>query len=168
MNARFPRQELIRRVEALAQRKHDIAISNMDAEQFLLELPAQLITPRFVYCDPPYVKKSDRLYFNFYTFEDHRRISETIRSILGENWVVSYDYSEYIESLYLGQMSLVYSLQYHALRAYLGREIFIFANNLNLPKTSVIKSIQAAINVKGISAEHLDQPDNFAPKLKVI
>ena len=73
MNARFPRQELIRRVEALAQRKHDIAISNMDAEQFLLEPPAQLITPRFVYCDPPYVKKSDRLYFNFYTFEDHRR-----------------------------------------------------------------------------------------------
>jgi DNA adenine methylase len=145
IDARFPRNELIRRIENIAARKNAITLRNWDAEKFILEHIPTLPSKTLVYCDPPYFAQSSRLYLNQYKAEDHARIAKVIQKKLARKWVVSYDSAPEIQNYYHDRQSFLYYLQYNASRTYKGQEIFIFSDGLKVPGKSSISYINDAI-----------------------
>lgn len=151
MDARFSRNELIRRIEAIAAKRDSITLCNLDAEKFITTYIPQLPENTLVYCDPPYFSQSSRLYLNHYTAKDHARVAATIQHHLPRYWVVSYDSAPEIRSFYQDRRSFIYSLQYNADKVYKGREIFIFSDYLILPFNSSLPYINEAIHASRAS-----------------
>ena len=146
IDARFPRNDLIHRIEAIASRKTQIRIRNWDAEKFLTNYVSKLPENSLVYCDPPYFRKADRLYPNHYEAEDHARIAKVIQSKVKRPWVVSYDSCDEISSLYRKRKTFQYWLQYNASKAYKGAEFFIFSDKIRIPANSCLPAIHEALN----------------------
>jgi DNA adenine methylase len=144
IDARFPRGELVRRIQAIAYKKGAITLKNWDAEKFLTKHIPTLPPNTLVYCDPPYFRKADRLYLNFYAPEDHARVAKVVQK-LRRPWIVSYDNAQAILALYCERRSFVYGLQYNASRAYKGREVFFFSDKLTLTRTSALPAINQVI-----------------------
>jgi len=144
MDARFQKKNLVSRIEAIANVGNYIKITKYDAEKLLAKL-SESNNKNFIYCDPPYLNKGDKLYFNHYKKEDHKRISKLIQSVKGNYWVVSYDYNDYISNLYKKRKKFVYNLQYNASKVYYGQELFIFSNSLKIPKESIIPQINLVL-----------------------
>jgi DNA adenine methylase len=147
MDARFSRNELIRRIEVIAAKNSLITIKNWDAERFMAEHIPTLPEKSLIYCDPPYFDKASRLYLNSYKEDDHARIAKTIQKKLTRKWVVSYDSAPQILAYYNKSRSFLYDLQYNASRAYKGKEIFVFSDNLILPSKSKLSFIDNAIQL---------------------
>ena len=145
MDARFSRNELIRRIEAIALRRKSITLRNWDAERYILEYLPKLPSKSLVYCDPPYFHKADRLYMNHYKPEDHARIARVIQRKIKHPWVVSYDCAPEIVNAYARQRLFTYALQYNAAKAYHGEEVFIFSPKLKLPLCSSVPCIQQVL-----------------------
>lgn len=134
MDARFNRVNLINRIESIAIYKNNIHISNYDAEFYIDNYIPNLPQNTLIYLDPPYYNKASDLYLNSYKNNDHSRISQTIQSNLNHNWILSYDGVPEILSLYSERRHFLYNLQYSAQTVKKGREVFIFDDNLKLPK----------------------------------
>ena len=145
MDARFSRNELIRRIEVIAARKSSIVLKNMDAEDFIHNYVQGLPDDTLVYCDPPYFEKGSRLYLNSYSEEDHERIAGVIQGQLKKRWIVSYDNAPQIIEYYKKSRSIIYDLQYNASVVRKGLEVFVFSSDLKLPRNSEIPSIDLAI-----------------------
>ena len=145
MDARFPRKDLINRVEAIARQKDAVHLRNWDAERFIRDYLPRVPRNALVYCDPPYFNKAHRLYLNHYKREDHLRISKTIQNEIRHHWTVSYDNAPEIAKCYRARRSFVYSLQYSASTAYKGAEVFFFSDRLRLPKESRQSGINFAL-----------------------
>jgi DNA adenine methylase len=145
MDARFPRNELIRRIEAIALLKKSIKVKNWDAEQFILEYIPKVQEKALVYCDPPYYHKAGRLYLNHYQPEDHARIARVIQKCIKHPWIVSYDGVPEILKHYSKSRSFQYNLQYSAAKARLGTEVFFFAKRLKLPAYSDVPFINLVL-----------------------
>lgn len=149
MDARFTRRNLIARIEAIAHRRELVKVTNLDAEDFIRrELPGM---PRksLVYLDPPYFKKAERLYLNHYTPEDHARIARVIQRDIRIPWVVSYDGAPEVLAHFATRQFFMYDLQYHAGKAYKGREAFFFADSVRIPKGSAIQAINEVLQGRG-------------------
>jgi DNA adenine methylase len=133
MDARFPVNELIRRIEAIASRSQSITVQNWDAEKFIIEHIPTLPVNTFVYCDPPYLEKSRRLYLDRYERQDHAHIAQVIQTQLARKWIVSYDACAEVLSYYRDRKCITYSMQYNASRVYKGSEVFSFLMTLHSP-----------------------------------
>ncbi len=136
MDARSDRNELIRRVEAIALRRRRIYIivTNLDAEAFIRSRVPKLPRKTLVYCDPPYYHRAHRLYMDYYKPDDHARLAHTIQRYLKRPWLVSYDNVPELRKCYSARRSFFYSVQYNAAQAYVGTEIFFVSDNLKLPE----------------------------------
>lgn len=145
MDARFPRKELVKRIRAIADKKDSIVLKNWDAEEFIKEYIPKLPEKTLVYCDPPYYHKAKRLYLNHYKHDDHERIADVIQKKITHPWLVSYDGVPEIIALYEKRKHFIYDLQYNAGRAYKGKEVFVFSDNLNVPEKSVLPSVDKAL-----------------------
>lgn len=145
IDARFPRNALISRIEAIAARKSDIKIRNWDAERFITQYIPRLPAETLVYCDPPYFRKADRLYPNHYKPNDHQRIAEVIQEDIAQYWIVSYDSCDEIQEFYKGRTLFRYMLQYSAAKAYKGSELFIFSDQTIAPRRSSVSAIDTAL-----------------------
>jgi len=144
MDARFNKKSLINRIEAIANVSDSIKVTKYDAENLIVRL-ANSNNINFIYYDPPYLSKGEKLYLNHYTREDHKRISKLIQKTKGKYWIVSYDNNEYITDLYKRRKKFVYDLQYNASKVYLGQELFIFSDNLKMPQESIIPQIDLGL-----------------------
>lgn len=145
MDARFPRNELIRRIEIIASKKNNIFVSNLDAEDYILNKIPSLPEKTLIYCDPPYFEKAQGLYLNAYREKDHQRISNIIQNNLNKKWIVSYDSAPQILSYYKERNHFLYDLQYNVSRVYKGKEIFVFSDDLIIPETSKLPYISSAL-----------------------
>lgn len=145
IDARFPRNELITRIEAIAARRNAIRIRNWDAEQFLINYIPKLPDRTLVYCDPPYFNKADRLYPNHYKAADHARIAHVIQTKVKLPWLVSYDSCPEILRHYSHRRTFRYLLQYNAAKAYKGAELFILSDKIRLPSESRLPAIDAGL-----------------------
>lgn len=144
MDARFPRSELIRRVETIARKRKHIRLRNWDAERFITTYVPRLPKETLVYCDPPYYEKAERLYLNHYKPEDHKRIARTIQKI-SVPWIVSYDSAPEILNSYARRRAFLYGLQYNASKAYVGTEVFFFSDKLRVVSRSSVSSIDRVL-----------------------
>jgi len=145
IDARFPRNELISRIEAIAGMADQISISDLDAEQFIVRKVNSLRATTLVYCDPPYYERAKRLYLNTYEPDDHARVAKIIQGKLRHPWLVSYDAHSHIEHLYKDRRKFMYTIQYSAITSCPGREIFIFSDGLVIPRQSVLPYISSAL-----------------------
>jgi DNA adenine methylase len=146
IGARFPRRELIRRIESVASLRDRFDVKCWDAEDFILKYVSQSPNRGLVYCDPPYYRKGARLYLNHYKPQDHVRIAGIIQNHIKHPWILSYDNVPRIRKLYSGRRSFPYDLQYNAAKAYLGKEVLAFSDDLQIPSSSALKTIDRALS----------------------
>lgn len=126
LDARFTKKTLIKRIQRIAAVKDRISVTNLDALDFLQEMNQKENV--FVYLDPPYYKKSARLYMNFYQDEDHQRLAEEVAG-LSVPWMVSYDNQPFILDMYGDRQRLVYQL-FQSTSNSAGDEIVVFSDGL--------------------------------------
>lgn len=150
MDARFSRNDLIRRIEAIATFKNSITVTNLDAEVYITEQIPTIDPNCLIYFDPPYYEKSHNLYLDTYKKADHVRLSKVIQQRRPQKWVLSYDYTVEIARLYEKRRKFIYDLQYSAANTYKGKEVFIFGDYLKLPKESSLSYIDLALKSKPV------------------
>lgn len=123
IGARYYRDELVRRIEAIGALRNRITVSDEDGGDLIHSL---VVDPgAFFYIDPPYVRMGDSLYLNAFNLEDHANLSETINSASTSHWVLTYDISDYVRELYQDRYIREFELQYSASRAGIARELLI-------------------------------------------
>jgi DNA adenine methylase len=145
IDARFPRKELIGRIDTIASLGDRIVVANLDAEKFMTDRISSLKTETMVYCDPPYYERAQKLYWDAYQPDDHARLAKVIQNELSQPWVVSYDGHRDIGSLYRKRRRFRYELQYSAVRAYAGTELFVFSDDVSLPRSSCLPYVSAGL-----------------------
>jgi len=135
LDARFNREQLARRIFAVAQMRAAIRVENQDALCFLRRvLPRGAARARvFVYLDPPYVNKGPRLYLNSYAARDHVALAAYLGVQRTLPWVVSYDDTELVRSLYAAQAIQPLPMRYSLHDKRVGSELLIAPRRVVLP-----------------------------------
>lgn len=137
LQARYNKNELIRRIKNIANRKDQIDLFNMESLDFI-----EKIIPKhknaLIYYDPPYYCKGQELYKNFFEHKDHELLGEKIIESNIKYWVVTYDNVLEIKNIYKGLKQYEYTLNYSLSRKCKSKEVMILSNdiviNFNDPK----------------------------------
>lgn len=137
MDARFKKDDLIRRIQRIAMHKKRIHLTNEDAVNLVNRLRIELPPNTLFYLDPPYYVKGKGLYMNYYTDFDHRTIASTIKDIKQQKWILSYDNVLFIRKLYDGYRCRPFELNYSASNSGKGQEVMFFSEQLNIPQHSL-------------------------------
>lgn len=139
IDARFNKEDLIERIQAIAKFKKKIHLFNLDGNEFL-----KIINRKhrnvLIYIDPPYVNKGADLYMNYFAESDHRTLFNTITK-LKKNWVVSYDNTDLIVKLYEIYIRVSYALS-QCTSNRMGDEILIFPNSIRTE--NALKKLKSA------------------------
>jgi DNA adenine methylase len=143
IDARFGRQDLIRRIRKIARHRSRITVTCLDAAEYLTSVLPTIDRP-FVYLDPPYYVKGGDLYQHSYKPEDHATISSLVHQ-LDIPWIVSYDAVPQIDELYSDAPRIAYGLSYSAQERYRGKEVMFFDSNLVLPDVDSLASIDSRL-----------------------
>ncbi len=134
MDVRFNKIDLITRISKISRYKDRIELYNQDACVFIDNIRKGQTKKTLFYIDPPYYVKGKELYEHHYNHDDHVNISNIIKSIKNQNWIITYDYVPQICELYEGLRQIQYSLSYSVAIKQKGTEVMIFDNNLKIPK----------------------------------
>lgn len=129
IDARFNKEDLIKRIKSIAEYKKQIHLYEMDGEQFLKEMNRKK-RRMFIYIDPPYVKKGSDLYMNFFKEDDHKRLFEEVKR-LRKAWLVSYDANDLIFRLYNKYTTILYSLS-QCTSNRMGDEVIIYPSSISI------------------------------------
>lgn len=81
MDVRYRSDELIKRIERIANHANQISLYNLDAIDLILMLKESLDENTLFYFDPPYYVKGKGLYMNYYNDQDHQDICSAISQI---------------------------------------------------------------------------------------
>lgn len=129
IDARYKKEELIGRIRRISAYADRIELHNEDAVDLISRISK--ITPQntIMYLDPPYYKKGRGLYMNYYNDSDHKTIRDVITNVNTIRWIVSYDNSTFIKSLYEDFRSQELYLNYSANNNGKGTEVIFFSNN---------------------------------------
>lgn len=131
MDARFNKEDLIRRILKIAEKKDKIHFYNLDALEFL-EITNN-IDNLFTYLDPPYVEKGSELYLNFYKKQDHKLLANYLEKNQ-ISFILSYDNSELVRRLY--QYLDIYKFNIaQSTSNRIGNEIIIFSENIEYSRS---------------------------------
>ncbi|WP_425417349.1 DNA adenine methylase [Oricola indica] len=130
IDARYNRDRLVEVIKNLQRLAPQVEISNSDALDFIDGNIDE--TNSFMYLDPPYYRKAQKLYLNFYRHSDHEQIAERMKHHRLRTWIVSYDKQPEISQLYSSFRGLEYELQYSAGRKVKGTELMFFSDSLLL------------------------------------
>lgn len=133
IDARFQKEELVRRIQRIGRWRSRIHLYNLDAAKFLTGLAPGLPESTLLYLDPPYyVKGQEELYANYYGPDDHADIAHLLTDTR-HPWVVTYDDNTAIRELYAQYRSTAYRIAYSANGTYRGREVMFYSADLDLP-----------------------------------
>lgn len=134
LDARFKKEVIKKRLNLVSAHAHRISVYCEDSLDLLGRCGDFLPHGSFIYLDPPYYAKGKELYRNFYNHEDHQAIANLLQhDSFGWPWLVSYDNTAEIRSLYQNSRSMIYGLNYSAQRRYVGSEVMFFSRQLQVP-----------------------------------
>ncbi|EPB4340051.1 DNA adenine methylase [Enterobacter kobei] len=138
LDARFKKENISERIKLIAKHAGRISVYCEDSLQLLQRCKEIMPLKSMIYLDPPYYIKGKGLYRNYYEHEDHVAIANLIQNESFEwPWIVSYDNTEEICSMYKMSKSLSYGLNYTAQRRYVGNEVMFFKKDLIVPDESI-------------------------------
>ena len=132
IDARFKKDDLIRRIYRIAEYSGRISLYNEDAVLLTQQLIETLPEKSIFYFDPPYYVKGKGLHLNYYNDEDHRNIANMISQIINSKWIVTYDSVSFIMELYNNFRQQKFELNYSASNSGKGQEVMIFSNNIKI------------------------------------
>lgn len=134
MCCRFNKPELIQRIKNIAKRKRNIRLYKKDAIKLIEKIQLEAQNDNIVfYFDPPYYLKASTLYMNHYDDENHKSVSDKIKSIENIKWIVSYDNVPEIQKLYVECAKKEFSFKHTAYEIREGKEIMFFSQNIQQP-----------------------------------
>lgn len=151
IDARFNKEELIKKIKRIVSYKNKIKLYNCEISTFLKN-----IMPKYensvIYFDPPYLKKGKDLYKNFFTKNDHEKLSKQIK-LLPNDWIISYDNEDYIKSLYSDYESREYEIYHSASNNGIGLEVMFVSDKRLWLSDDELKTIKTSINFIGATNE---------------
>lgn len=128
IDCRFNKESLIELIIKISGLEDKIELYNLDAIEFIDTVKSN--RNQFYFIDPPYYKKGQSLYTNFFTHEDHLNLSRFIKKNLRSKKVlISYDDCDEIKKMYRVYNQEVKELNYFVETKRKGKEIFI-SNNI--------------------------------------
>lgn len=133
LDARYNKDDLIQRIDRIAAFRSRIALTRMDAAEFIRSHLPTIPAKALVYLDPPYYVKGQGLYQNHYRHEDHAGIAALVRASIKQRWIVSYDNHAAIRELYADLRQEEFALHYSANNRFKGSEVMIFQDGLKTP-----------------------------------
>jgi len=155
MDARFNKDELIKRIHRIAAYKGSIKVYNQESIQFLKNIseyvPVQATS--IIYADPPYYAKGHTLYYNHYQPSDHQNLAQAMQD-LSYPWIVSYDDVEPVYAFYRGTYYLRYQLHYTAQTRRRSGEV-MFLQGLALPPIEENRNSWRPMYVMEFSTHHV-------------
>lgn len=128
IDARFNKKDLIDRILKISLFKDKIIVSKFDGVDLLKKLEKK--RNLFIYLDPPYFEKGSSLYLNHYTDKEHKKLANFLNTNTQLNWLLTYDNSPSIESLYLQRKIKEFSINYSAYEKRKASELMIFSDTL--------------------------------------
>lgn len=134
LDCRFNKEDIIRRIKMIAQKKNAIQLYKEDAIKLIDIIQISSSSDTIIYFDPPYFLKGSSLYMNHYKKDDHKIVSTKIKEIENIHWIVSYDNVQEIRALYSNFAKKEYSFKHTAYNSRIGQEILFFSNNIIQPK----------------------------------
>ena len=147
LGVRFSREPLAERILKLARVREQIHITHLDAIDFLkTTLPLGGDRKNvFVYLDPPYVNKGQRLYLNSYETKDHAQLARYIKGQRTLPWIMSYDDTEVVRELYCGQQLTSLPIHYSLQTKRSAKELIIAPHRLMLPIACQLQGKEAVL-----------------------
>ncbi|MFP4956960.1 DNA adenine methylase [Bacillus subtilis] len=130
INCRFNKEQVIKKIIRISDYKNRIILTNYDAMDFIDEV---ILGTRnsFTFFDPPYYKKGQGLYTNFYNHGDHENLSKAIKQTLkNRKWIVTYDTAAEIKKLYANMSHIRFNLSYTLQSKRSGSEFMFFSKKL--------------------------------------
>lgn len=146
LDARFNKDELISKIEKISQKKKNIKVYNKDIISFNDRyIPSHSNT--FIYFDPPYYVKGQKLYTNFLQPKDHQKIHDSIMNV-NNPWLLTYDNVDEIAKIYEDKEAYEFNLSYtvNSLVNRKGTELMYASNGITLDK--IPESVRTKINLK--------------------
>lgn len=136
IDARYNKANLIKRIKKIALYKDRIKVYNKDAVVFLKQSfeDGALRNNGFVYLDPPYYQKGKKLYLNHFTHSNHEELAKFIKIQNSYKWLITYDNTPEIRSIYNDINQIPYEVRYTASYSKTGTELLIFNDNLLMPE----------------------------------
>lgn len=145
MDARFNRENLVERISKISRKKAKIKLYNKDINTIINTYIPQYGNDAFVYFDPPYFNKGKDLYLNFFDYNDHIRIEREISKNVNCNWIITYDDTPEIVSIYDGYCIKKFDLNYCVSDKKKASELLIYKDGTVLP--SIEKLCESGIKV---------------------
>lgn len=132
LDCRFNKNDLVRKIKRISQRKDDIVLTNLDAVDFIEEVVPKTSRDTLINLDPPYFGKGPELYSNFYVAKDHKDLADRVANI-DRKWIVTYDDVSDIRELYKTYQVYSNSLNYSAQVKRIGTELLVAKPGLVIP-----------------------------------
>lgn len=127
IDCRFNKDNIIERIQAVANLRDRIHLYHADACELIVALCAQYNNgDLFFYIDPPYVLKGKSLYSEYFTEADHRNLERVVyRNLQAVPWLVTYDDCDLVRDIYQNYFIQEYEMFHSAHNRAQGRELVI-------------------------------------------
>lgn len=148
LDVRFDKDAIISKIATIAERKKNIAVYNKDIISLLRNYTTAWGNNVFFYFDPPYYNKGQKLYKNFFTHYDHKRIRDVIVQEIVSPWIITYDDVSEIENLYADFTIQRFDLTYSAANKGTASELIIFSDTQWCPTQEQLANSKISINLR--------------------
>lgn len=148
LDVRYDKPSLISKIQAISENKKRIRIYNKDIISLLRNYTSQMQGNLFFYFDPPYYNKGQRLYKNFFSPADHKRIYDVISQEITSPWIITYDDVPQIADIYKNFGLRHFDLTYSAANKGSASELMIFSDIKLCPTSEQLIKNDIHINLR--------------------
>ena len=143
LDCRFNKSELTRKIRRIGEYRDQISLTSLDALKFIKTVLPKSAQQTLINLDPPYFRKGPELYTNFYNANDHVLLAKAVIR-LKRRWIVTYDDTPEIRSLYSNYPLYSSSLNYSAQVKRVGVELLVADPLLSLPDSFASTRVKVA------------------------
>jgi len=149
LDVRYDRDSLASKIQTISENKNRIRVYNKDIISLLRNYTPQMRGNLFFYFDPPYYNKGQRLYKNFFSPSDHKRIYDVISQEITSPWIITYDDVPQIAEIYKNYGRRHFDLTYSAANKGSASELMIFSDikHCPTPEQMIAKGIDINLRI---------------------